>query len=59
MVPDGYIPPIRFTKDDVPELPEIPGFDLQPEREAEQRRKEETVRWLEEHCPWQPFGDVW
>ena len=59
MVPDGYIPPIRFSRDDVPELPEIPGFDPQAEREADCRRKEETVRWLEQHCPWRPFGDVW
>jgi len=29
------------------------------EREAEQRRKAENLRWLTEHCDWQPFGGEW
>lgn len=54
---------IRFTEADVPE-----GFDgiptpdeLTARREAEerQRRKDENLRWLEEHCDFEPFGDVW
>ena len=26
---------------------------------AEQRRKAENLRWLTEHCDWQPFGGEW
>jgi len=59
MVPGDYIPPIRFSVDDVPELAEIPDFTLDSWHEAERQRKEETVRRLEQHCSWQPFGDVW
>ena len=51
--------PIRFSKSDVPQLVEIPERDIKAEREAERKRKEENVRWLEEHMGFSPFGDVW
>ena len=50
---------IRFSKCDVPELPEIPDRDIKAEREAERKRKEENARWLENHMGFDPFGDVW
>lgn len=54
-----HLPPVRFSVDDMPQLDEIPGFNLESCLAAERQRKEETVRWLEDHCPWQPIGDVW
>ena len=40
---------------------DIDNIDKQKdENESEkQQRKIDTLRWLEEHCDWQPFGDVW
>ena len=50
---------IRFRPEDQPELPEIDQQVINAEREDRERRKEERRRWLEEHCDWQPHGDVW
>ena len=49
---------IRFKKEDVPEIPELPKEPEQEEKSLLQR-KLESIKWLEEHCQWQPFGDVW
>lgn len=57
---DPNIPkPIRFSRDDVPELAEIPDFNIEAEREAERQRREENHLWLETHMGFQPFGDIW
>ena len=50
---------ITFSIEDVPELPEIPDFNLEAERDARRKRSEENRRWLEEHMGFEPFGDVW
>ena len=48
--------PIRFSRDNVPELAEIPDLSTEAEREAELQRKDENLRWLEEHLGFRPFG---
>ena len=32
---------------------------FRPLSEEEQRRKEENLRWLEQHCDWRPIGGEW
>ena len=61
MIDSDYTPPIRFSRDDMPELTDTPQFDPQAEaeREAEQHRKEENIRWLEDHCGFRPLGAEW
>ena len=41
------------------ERPVLTGEELEAEQQAEQRRKAENLRWLTEHCDWQPFGGEW
>lgn len=55
IVPDDYST-IRFNADDVPDLPELPR-PAAIDKKVQQ--KLETIKLLEEHCKWQPFGDVW
>lgn len=50
---------IHFSSADQPELPEIAQEDIDAKKEMEFKKKLETLKWLEEHCDWQPFGDVW
>lgn len=50
---------IRFSADDVPELTEIPSADRKAEREAQRRRKASTLRWLQHHAGFRPFGVEW
>ena len=50
---------IRFSPGDVPELPDILQEEIEASREAERRRKEDNLRWLEEHCDWRPIGGEW
>ena len=33
--------------------------DIQEQHRDEQRRKDETLRWLEEHRGFRPFGVEW
>jgi len=58
MIDRDSLQTIRFRPDDQPELPDILQKDIEALHEEEQRRKEETIRWLEEHCNWRPIGDV-
>ena len=43
--------------DEVPadERPVLTGEEL----EAEQRRKQENLRWLTQHCDWRPYDVEW
>ena len=50
---------IRFRDGDVPELPDTDSIDIEARHAEEQQRKQETLRWLTEHCDWQPFGGEW
>ena len=50
---------ITFSIEDVPELPEIPGFNLESEKEERRRRSDENARWLEERMGFRPFGVEW
>ena len=50
---------ITFSIGDVPELPEIPDFNLESEKEERRRRSDENARWLEEHFGWKPFSCEW
>lgn len=44
---------------DLPVLPDIDSIDIEARHEEEQQRKQDTLRWLEEHCDWKPFGGEW
>lgn len=33
--------------------------EREEERDAEQRRKDDNLRWLEEHNDWRPLGVEW
>lgn len=50
---------IRFRDGDVPVLPDVDSIDIEARHEEQQQRKKENLRWLTEHCGWQPFGGDW
>lgn len=51
---------IRFSADDVPELPEIDRQQREADEERRQRLEaEENMRWLEQNMGFQPFGGEW
>jgi hypothetical protein len=59
MINEDELDGIRFRPDDQPPLPETDLEAMRAEREAERRRMEENLRWLERHCPWRPFCEEW
>ena len=51
---------IRFSADDVPELPETDWQQREADEEHRQRLEaEENMRWLEQNMGFQPFGGEW
>lgn len=50
---------IRFSDDDVPELPEIDWQQREADEEHRRQQAEENMRWLEQNMGFQPFGGEW
>lgn len=50
---------IRFSADDVPELPEIDRQQREADRQRRRQQAEENMRWLERNMGFQPFGGEW
>ena len=48
-----------MTDHKTPELHDRLHEDIEKQHRQEQRRKEETLRWLEEHTGFKPFGVEW
>lgn len=50
---------IRFSADDVPELPEIDRQQREADEEHRRQQAEEDLEWLEQNMGFQPFGGEW
>lgn len=50
---------IRFSADDVPELPEIDRQRREADRQHRRQQATENLRWLERNMGFQPFGGEW
>lgn len=50
---------IRFSADDVPDLPEIDRRQREADRQRRQQQATENLRWLEQNMGFQPFGGEW
>lgn len=50
---------IRFSADDVPELPEIDRQQREADEEHRRHQAEEDLEWLEQNMGFQPFGGEW
>lgn len=50
---------IRFSADDVPELPEIDRQQRETDRQRRRQQATENMRWLEQNMGFQPFGGEW
>jgi len=50
---------IRFSADDVPELPEIDRQRREADRQRRRQQAMENLRWLERNMGFQPFGGEW
>lgn len=50
---------IRFSADDVPELPEIDRQQREADRQRRRQQAEEDLEWLEQNMGFQPFGGEW
>ena len=46
-------------KEEMPDLPDRLSADIHAAHEDEQQRKEDNLRWLEEHSDFRPFGYEW
>lgn len=47
---------IRFSADDVPELPEIDRQQREADEERRRQQAEEDLEWLEQNMGFHPFG---
>lgn len=59
MIDPGIPDTIRFRTEDQPELSDVLQAEIEAERRREQERKAENLRWIEDHCDFEPHGDVW
>ena len=50
---------IRFSADDVPELPETDRQQREADEEHRRQQAEANMRWLERNMGFQPFGGEW
>lgn len=46
-------------KETAADLPDRMEADIRAAHEAEQKRKEDNLRWLEEHAGYRPFTCEW
>ena len=50
---------IFFRAGDQPDLEEIPQEQVRLALEERRRRSMRNLQWLDTHCDWRPFGEVW
>lgn len=59
MIDNSICKTIRFSEDDVPELPEIDDREIKIKQMEKQREAERTLQWLQNNAGFVPFGMEW